>query len=349
MSALRELIDGLGARLLLIAGDGRILAAGQRLRLELGLGAQGASLGSLRDIIIAPDGNRLSESEILSLLEASQWGAPVECCLLDTSGKPCWMAATRSAGDPGLDGTFTIELMPIANQKAAIAAAQKELEHLSFALDATDQGVWDYNGATNTWYFSPAWKRMRGIPVDEEYSSNGYEWLDSLHPDDREMVRSLTDRQYSGELEQIAFEYRERHREGHWIWIRAQGRRMEGGADGKPLRIVGTDTDLTALRNSQAALDELERSELRWKIAVDSAEQGVWDYDLLTEERYYSDTWREMRGLGPNDRLARNTAEWLERVHPDDRERVAEHLAQCRAGRLDHLSLEYRERHEAGG
>jgi diguanylate cyclase (GGDEF)-like protein len=349
MQPLAELIERQDLKLLMVDSAGQAIAVGGALRRMLGLSsAEPAPIG-LSDILSLPQAGGSGNRALLETLLAAGRDVPVECRITGRDGRSIPVAASLSETAGIAPGIFVVELMPIERQKAAIAAASKELEHLSFALDATDQGVWDYNGATGTWYFSPAWKRMRGIPEDEDYQSEDDGWLNNVHPDDREMVRSLTDRQYSGELEEISFEYRERHRSGHWISIRAQGRRLEGGADGKPLRIVGTDTDLTALRASQAALDELERSELRWKIAVDSAEQGVWDYDLLTEERYYSDTWREMRGLGPHDRLPRNTAEWLERVHPDDRERVAGHLAECRSGRADHLSLEYRERHESGG
>jgi diguanylate cyclase (GGDEF)-like protein/PAS domain S-box-containing protein len=349
MQALVEFIERQDLKVLLVDSAGQVLAVGGGLRHALGLRPGSRASVGLSDILSGPQGSGSGDPGLLEMLQAAGRDAPVECRMTDRHGRLLWVAATLSDAADVPMGVFFLELMPIERQKVTIAAARKELEHLSFALDATDQGVWDYNGATGSWYFSPAWKRMRGIPVDEDYQSEGDAWLDNVHPDDREMVRSLTERQYAGELQEVSFEYRERHRAGHWLWIRAQGRRLEGGSDGKPLRIVGTDTDLTALRTSQAALDELERSEMRWKIAVNSAEQGVWDYDLLTEERYYSDTWREMRGLGPHDRLPRNTAEWLERVHPDDRERSARHLAECRSGEVDHLSLEYRERHEAGG
>lgn len=352
MLAVMPVMDVIAASdlgLLVVSSGGRIEAIGGGVRQCLDLRGEDAAPEDLAAVFRTVEGASLSNAETIRLLETGSAARPVEFRLLRRDGSSCLVAAFLSR--TGLDGSAhaIVSVTSIDGQQNQIVAAAKELEHLSFALDATEQGVWDYNGATGVWYFSPAWKRMRGIPETEDYVSNGDDWLDSVHPDDREMVRVATARQYAGELEEVAFEYRERHRDGHWIWIRAQGRTMEGLGDGKPLRIVGTDTDLTALKTSQAALGELERSELRWKIAVDSAEQGVWDHDLASGERYYSETWRDMRGLGPLDPLPADDEQWLARVHPDDRERVEAELNLCMAGEVEQLSLEYRERHEGGG
>lgn len=335
--------------LMIVSPSGGIRAIAGGARECLGLGPSDPLPGDLAAIVRSTDDEALSNDDVLALLQTGTAARPVECRLRRADGGSTRVAASVSQTDSSAYGDLIVSVTSIESQCRQITAAAKELDHLSYALDATGQGVWDYNGETDFWYFSPAWKRMRGIPETENYVSTGDDWLDNVHPDDREMVRVATARQYAGELTDVAFEYRERHRDGHWIWLQARGRTMQGLGDGKPLRIVGTDTDVTALRNSQAALGELERSELRWKIAVDSAEQGVWDHDLVTGERYYSATWRAMRGLGPDDPPPADDEQWLARVHPDDRDRVALELQRSLAGDLEHVSLEYRERHEAGG
>jgi signal transduction histidine kinase len=73
-----------------------------------------------------------------------------------------------------------------------------------------------------------------------------------LHPDDRQRIVDEADQQNSGELKQNAFEYRERHRDGHWMWILSRGRPVEWMADGSVARIIGTDTDITSLKESEA-------------------------------------------------------------------------------------------------
>jgi len=246
----------------------------------------------------------------------------------------------------------------LSDVKADIAAAvappndsaerlKQELDYLHFALDASGQGVWEYDGASNHWSFSPAWKRMRGIPEDEDYTADDDGWLDKIHPEDHVMVRDAMARQYAGEMDDVSFEYRERHRNGHWIWILARGRCVSGHGDGKPLRIIGTDIDITALRNSQQALDRLKRSEERWKEAVNSAEQGIWDFDQATGENYCSPSWLAMRGL-PVDKPPLEVEQWLAGIHSDDREAVRSCIDQQAAGTIRHISMEYREWHRAG-
>jgi diguanylate cyclase (GGDEF)-like protein/PAS domain S-box-containing protein len=331
--------------LLVVDRHGAIQAAGGGARRALDLGIEGRD--DLGSILLQIDGGSISNEEALAILKTSRPGQPVECRIRTSNNLEGWVLATLT-DMPGDEAAFLVEVTPIDRQKSAMTSASKELEHLSFALDATGQGVWDYNGATDVWYFSPAWKRMRGIPEDEAYVTDGHDWLDSVHPDDRDFVQEINARQYAGELAEVEFEYRERHRDGHWMWIKARGRCMEGRGDGKPLRIVGTDVDVTALRDSQAALGKLERSELRWKIAVDSAQQGVWDHDLITGERYYSQTWRAIRGLGPEDPVPDTDLRWLDRVHPDDRERVGSGMTACMTGAADQISIEYREQDKNG-
>ncbi len=74
---------------------------------------------------------------------------------------------------------------------------------------------------------------------------------------------------------------------------------------------------------------ELERSEERYALAARGANDGLWDWDLLTGEVYFSSRWKSMLGYA-DDEIGDSSDEWLDRIHPDDQElfevRLAAHL-----------------------
>ena len=77
-------------------------------------------------------------------------------------------------------------------------------------------------------------------------------WEARLHPDDLESVREHVRQSNSGEIDHFSFEYRERRVDGRWIWILARGRSVEWDENGRPTRLIGTDIDITKLKDEEA-------------------------------------------------------------------------------------------------
>lgn len=123
-----------------------------------------------------------------------------------------------------------------------------------FALEAARQGVWDHSARSGRMFYSPMWRIMRGIPIDEAVDDDQEAWLERVHPDDRDRIRPRVSRQNKGEQGYDILEYRERHRDGHYIWILSRGKPVEWDEDGSVLRTVGTDTDITHLKEIEARL-----------------------------------------------------------------------------------------------
>ncbi|MBX0330998.1 EAL domain-containing protein [Oscillochloris sp. ZM17-4] len=91
----------------------------------------------------------------------------------------------------------------------------------------------------------------------------------------------------------------------------------------------------------------LERSEERYALAARGANDGLWDWDLLSDRVFLSSRWKNM--LGYNDaEIGDAPAEWLDRIHPDDQElftvRLTAHFRQL----LSYFEHEYRIRHRSG-
>jgi diguanylate cyclase (GGDEF)-like protein/PAS domain S-box-containing protein len=186
----------------------------------------------------------------------------------------------------------------------------------NYALVGSGLGVWDHNDRAGTKYYSDTWKEIRGMPVDEEYHGNFEEWLTLLHPDDRDFVIEAIKKQIAGDPAYQVFEYRERHRQGHWVWIECRGACVERDETGAPARVVGTDTDITARKRSEEMLEQLSR---RLDLALEITRIGVFEADLEAGTVEWDDRLQAMYGVEGTPRIKR-AEEWEQALHPDDRE-----------------------------
>ena len=91
----------------------------------------------------------------------------------------------------------------------------------------------------------------------------------------------------------------------------------------------------------------LRESEERYALAVRGANDGIWDWDLLSNHVYYSPRWREMLGYQEHE-IGSTLEEWLNRVHPEDIERLRLILKAHVVGTSDQLETEYRVLHKDG-
>lgn len=106
--------------------------------------------------------------------------------------------------------------------------------------------------------------------------------------------------------------------------------------------------ELEADRSYQAEVQEkLRESEERYALAVRGANDGLWDWDLLNDEVHYSNRWVTMLGYDTSE-FSRAPSEWLDRVHPEDRENVLGALLAHKEGRTGHFESEHRVLHKGG-
>jgi PAS domain S-box-containing protein len=153
---------------------------------------------------------------------------------------------------------------------------QKEEElHLAetrwqFALEGSNQGVWDWNVVTNQSFLSKHWKGMLGFK-ENEISDRYEEWLNRVHPDDLPMALAAIEKHQLGESEFYESEHRLQHRNGQYIWTYSRGMVINRDADGKPLRMIGTQTDIS---NHHRLHEELKqhRDHLEMLVASRTAE-----------------------------------------------------------------------------
>jgi PAS domain S-box-containing protein len=126
------------------------------------------------------------------------------------------------------------------------------------ALDVSSNGVWDSNLQTGKTYFGENWYRTLGYENNTENSdANTFENL--LHPEDRERVLANREALVEGKFLNYEVEYRLRSKTGEWKWILSRGQAVTRDEDGRALRIIGTLTDITRLKEVEK---ELVRSQV---------------------------------------------------------------------------------------
>ncbi len=79
--------------------------------------------------------------------------------------------------------------------------------------------------------------------------------------------------------------------------------------------VVSYLVDYTAIRQAE---EELKESEERWKFAIDGNKDGLWDWNIITGEVYFSPQWKAMLGY-KEDEISSLLGEWDKLVHPDDK------------------------------
>ena len=160
-------------------------------------------------------------------------------------------------------------------------------------------------------------------------------WFEAhLHPDDVQAMAD--DLQQVVRRDSVVHEYRLRHRDGSYRWIRDETHLIRSD-DGEPVEIVGSLVDVTAAKLVE---EELRASETRFSELLDHLDVGLWLLDPIEDRiEYVSPGYERMFGIGLGDLQAEQWA-WLASVHPDDRNGVQARIAADPA----HAEVEYRYR-----
>ena len=174
----------------------------------------------------------------------------------------------------------------VAHRKETEAALRQSEERWAFALDGSRNGVWDWDVMTNDVFFSQRFRTILGFE-EGELGHTLDAWRSRLHPDDARVVLSAVDAHLRGETRMYEVEHRLRAKDGTYRWVLSRGRVVSRDEDGKPLRVVGTQSDITDRKEADIALqnrleetvrvrtEELHRVEEKLKKITDTVSDGV--------------------------------------------------------------------------
>lgn len=221
------------------------------------------------------------------------------------------------------------------HEREAELSTQKRI--LESVLESPSTGYWDWKITEQSEYYSPSWLRMIGYEPGELEESPST-WMNLIHSDDLSIALQAYRRHVESRgVEPYYVKARYRHRNGGTIWVLCIGQIVEWSADGEPLRMAGCHIDIT----------QGHEAEGRLSLAMKASNLGLWDWDVVTGETYFSDNYFTMLGYAPRE-LPSNVNTWKELCHPDDVATVMKVL-QCHLdNKTEMYCHEYRIRRKGG-
>ncbi|AFZ18600.1 PAS domain-containing protein [Allocoleopsis franciscana] len=214
----------------------------------------------------------------------------------------------------------------MAERQQAEKALRESEERLQLALEGSALGWWDWNITTGQTYFDSSWKRMLGYEV-EEIDNNYESWKQLMHPQDKPRVMEVLHAYLRETLPLYEVEFRMRSKSGQWKWILIHGKVFERDESGAPVRMLGTQKDIS---DRKLAQERLRHSEANLATAQKIAHIGNWEFDVVSGEITWSEEKFRILGLDPTQPEPQY-AELLEKIHPDDRKLFQQATSQALA------------------
>ncbi len=180
-------------------------------------------------------------------------------------------------------------------------------ERWRFAIEGAGDGLWDWDVPQSKVFFSRRWKEMLGFAQDE--IGNGLdEWSKRVHPDDLTQTMADVQAHLDGTTPMYVNEHRVRCKDGGYKWILDRGLVVERDAASKPLRVIGTHSDITERKKAE---EQLRRSEERIRNMSDAAGAYLWEIDVNMVYAYVSSQSLQVKGYPPEALLGHTPMEFM--------------------------------------
>ncbi|MCC6144869.1 MAG: PAS domain S-box protein, partial [Candidatus Hydrogenedentes bacterium] len=236
------------------------------------------------------------------------------------------------AEDGSVSGYLGIAV-DITERKRIENALRQSEARWQFALEGAGDGLWDWDAQTNQIYFSRQWEHMLGYE-DHEIAGNLHEWESRVHPDDIAGAYADLQAHFHNETATYVNEHRMRCKDGSYKWILDRGRVVERAADGTPLRIIGTHTDISVRKHLEQVAAE-ERARLEAFVLHAPAAVAMFDREV----RYVaaSNQWLVDYNLVDQSIIGRSHYD----VFPDIPDRWREIHTRCLGGAIERNEKDY--------
>lgn len=164
-------------------------------------------------------------------------------------------------------------------------------ERLNFILEGSQDGAWDANLLTGEFYYSPRFAEILGYDIDE-LAPTIDTWISKMHPDDVDKVNQVFQDYLAGQTSVYEYENRMRHKSGTWLWILARGKITMRDAQGQPLRMAGTISDITRRKQQEETL-------LWFRQAIQSISDLIGIMDINGQSLYHNQAFLDRLAIRP--------------------------------------------------
>lgn len=207
-----------------------------------------------------PEEASLVEDQLRRLIELNE-RYDLEIPMSTASGRRIWVHALAEL-ECAPDGTpmkVVGSFRDITEEREAAARLRASEEQLTFALDGASEGLWDWDIAGESVYYSARWKELIGY-AHHELQGGFEEWATRVDEEALPLVQRTLEACLSGETDAFHAEFQMRHKDGSMRWILSRAKVVSWDEEGHPLRMVGTHTDIDEQVQLRRSLVEAKES-----------------------------------------------------------------------------------------
>jgi diguanylate cyclase (GGDEF)-like protein/PAS domain S-box-containing protein len=153
-----------------------------------------------------------------------------------------------------------------------------------FSVEGSRNGIWDWNIATGAIFVSDRWKEILGFDASD--ITNDYlAWETRLHPDEKSQVLNTLQNYINHQKEDYESVHRLKHKQGHYIWVLDKGKIVEWDELARPIRIIGTITDVSGdVQHHRIAVDKQSHNGFTDLINRDALADALFDQQVECRE-----------------------------------------------------------------
>lgn len=190
--------------------------------------------------------------------------------ILRSDGTLRWVHALArlQADDKGRMTRLVGTVQDITEQAEAEAELKSQRQRLASIIEGTHIGTWEWNVVSGAIVFNQRWAEITGYALEENAPFDVRTWLAMIHPQDIATVKALIKRHFRGKLAYYDCQIRVRHKQGHWVWVHDRGRLESRTADGRPLLMYGTHTDISDTKHQE---EEIRQARIFLQAVLDAA------------------------------------------------------------------------------
>jgi len=222
------------------------------------------------------EGGSLLAGEACPLCDVVQTGAPFRSTSVAYQAQNGGRLHLSVSARPILRGKectgAVVVFQDVSELHQRTEALRKSEERFVAAVNGSGDGLWDWDVQAGTVYYSDTWKSMIGY-LPQEIGSDLDEWKSRVHPEDLPDVLECLQAHLAGEVPTYISEHRFLCRNGSYLWVLDRGVLVDWDSAGRPSRMIGTHTDITARKTMEV---DLRRKDMLLE-AVSKAVAGLLD------------------------------------------------------------------------
>ncbi|QOP41150.1 PAS domain-containing protein [Sulfurimonas marina] len=187
-------------------------------------------------------------------------------------------------------------------------------------MEANGDTYWEFYPTTQKLFISNQIYKILGYKPNEVLLDLAL-WKKIVHPQDFEKASKQFVSMLEGKISHYHSEIRVQRKDGTYVWLLDRGQISQRDKDGNVTLVTGTHIDITERHTLEQTVmrskDTSEKTINRLQNVLSVTKDGYWEWDVQTNEVYFSPSWKAMLGY-EDDEIENKLSVWKDLLHPDD-------------------------------